>query len=139
MSRIESRIKVTLLIRKTICRHADAECGGSCTAGGAAIGEKECNDMWNRQSARQLLLRGYRDLRIRTAAVVMFALTWWGVLYPELCFTESTYEQIMVVDGQEIILEETDIEDILNATGDEVVVKSRLLEWLEQLFHKEES
>ena len=108
-------------------------------SGGPAIGEKECNDMWNRQRVRQLLLRGYRDLRIRTAAVVMFALAWWGVLYPELCFTESTYEQIMVVDGQEIVLEETDVDDILNAAGDEVVVKSRLLEWLEQLFHKEES
>ena len=87
--------------------------------------------MWNRQRVRQLLLRGYRDLRIRTAAVVMFALAWWGVLYPELCFTESTYEQIMVVDGQEIVLQETDIEDILNASGDEIVVKSRLVEWLE--------
>lgn len=95
--------------------------------------------MWNRQRARQLLLRGYRDLRIRTAVVVMFALTWWGVLYPELCFTENTYKQIMVVDGQEIVLEETDIEDILNAAGDEVVVKSRLLEWLEQKFRKEGS
>ena len=95
--------------------------------------------MWNRQCLRQLLLREYRDLRIRTAAVVMFALAWWGVLYPELCFTESTYEQIMVIDGQEIVLEKTDVEDILNAAGDEVVVKSRLLEWLEQKFRKEGS
>lgn len=91
--------------------------------------------MRNRQRARQLLLRGYRDLRIRTAAVVMFAFIWWGVLYPELCFTENTYEQIIFVDGQEVVLEEKDVKDILNATGDEVVVKSRLLEWLEQKFH----
>ena len=69
--------------------------------------------------------------------MAMFALTWWGVLYPELCFTESTYEQIVVVDGEEIVSEGTDYTDILSATRGEVVVKSRLLEWLEQKFHKE--
>lgn len=92
--------------------------------------------MWNRQYARQLFMRGYRDLRIRTAAAVLFALMWWGVLYPELCFTDNTYEQIVIVDGEEIVLEETDCRDLLHATGDEVVVKSRLLEWLEEKFHK---
>lgn len=93
--------------------------------------------MWDRQCVRQLLIRIYRDLRIRTAAAALFALTWWGVLYPELCFTESTYEQIVIVDGEEIVLEETDCRDILHAAGDEVVVKSRLLEWLEEKFRKE--
>lgn len=93
--------------------------------------------MRNRQYVRQLFFSGYRDLRIRTAATVMLALTWWGVLYPELCFTDHTYEQIIVVDGEEFILEEKDYRDILNAAGDEVVVRSRLLEWLEQILHKE--
>lgn len=93
--------------------------------------------MCNRQSVRQLLIRIYRDLRIRTAAAVLSALTWWGVLYPELCFTEGTYEQIVIVDGEEIVLKEADCRDILHAAGDEVVVRSRLLEWLEEKFRKE--
>lgn len=93
--------------------------------------------MRNRQYVRQLFFSGYRDLRIRTAATVMLALTWWGVLYPELCFTDNTYEQVIVVDGEEFILEEKEYRDILNAAGDEVVVRSRLLEWLEQILHKE--
>lgn len=93
--------------------------------------------MRNRQYVRQLFLSGYRDLRIRTVATVMFALTWWGVLYPELCFADHTYEQVIIVDGEEFILEEKDYRDILNAAGDEVVVRSRLIEWLEQILHKE--
>ncbi len=92
--------------------------------------------MCNRQYVRQLLIRICRDMRIRTAAAALLALVWWGALYPELCFTESTYEQVIIVDGEEIVLEETDCRDILHAAGDEVVVKSRLLEWLEEKFHK---
>lgn len=93
--------------------------------------------MWNRQSVKRFWLKGSEDMRIRTAAAVMFALTWWGVLYPELCFTEGTYEQIIVVDGQEIVSEQTDYRDILSATGDEVVVRSRFLEWLEEKLKKD--
>ena len=100
-------------------------------------GDKECNDMLNRHSVRRFLLNGCNDLRIRTAVMVMLALTWWGVLYPELCFTEDTYEQIIVVDGQEIVADQVDYRDILGASGDEVVVRSRLLEWLEQKFRKD--
>lgn len=92
--------------------------------------------MWNRQSVKRFWLRAYEDLRIRRLAAVMFALTWWGVLYPELCFTEGTYEQIIVVDGQEIVSEQTEYMDILSATGDEVVVRSRFLEWLEEKLKK---
>ncbi len=85
---------------------------------------------------RQFLLMGYNDLRISTAVAAMLVLTWWGVLYPELCFTEDTYEQIIIVDGQEIVSDQADYRDILGASGDEVVVRSRLLEWLEQKFRK---
>lgn len=92
--------------------------------------------MCNGQRVRQFLLKGYNDLRIRTAVAAMLALTWWGVLYPELCFTEDTYEQIIIVDGQEIVSDQADYRDILGASGDEVVVRSRLLEWLEQKFRK---
>lgn len=88
--------------------------------------------MWNRQIIKQIALRAYFDIRLRTAALSVFALTWWGILYPELCFSDNTYAQVDVVDGQEIETEQSDYRDILNATGDEIVIKSRLFEWIEQ-------
>ena len=92
--------------------------------------------MWSRTIIKQIALRAYFDMRIRTAAVAVFALTWWGILYPELCFTDSTYSQIDAVDGQEIEAEQPDYRDILNASSDEIVIKSRLLEWIEQKISK---
>lgn len=89
--------------------------------------------MWNRQNIEKVLLRAYYDLRLRAAAVGLFAFAWWGLLYPELCFTENTCEQVIIVDGEEIEANLTDYRDILGAAGDEIVVKSRLLEWLEQI------
>ena len=88
--------------------------------------------MWNRQIIKQIALRAYFDVRLRMAAVSVFALTWWGILYPELCFSDNTYTQVDVVDGQEIETEQTDYRDILNASSDEIVIKSRLFEWIEQ-------
>ena len=88
--------------------------------------------MWNRQIIKQIALRAYFDVRLRMAAVSVFALTWWGILYPELCFSDNTYAQVDVVDGQEIETEQSDYRDILNASGDEIVIKSRLFEWIEQ-------
>ena len=92
---------------------------------------------WNRQIIQQTVLRVYCDMRFRTAAVGVFAFTWWGILYPELCFSENTYAQVEVVDGQEIVTEQSDYHDILNASGDEIVIKSRLLEWIEQNINKQ--
>lgn len=92
--------------------------------------------MWNIQLIKQILLRGYYDLRLRAAMTGMFALVWWGILYPELCFTDSTYTQVIVADGQEIEVEQSDYRDFLQAEGDEIVIKSRLLEWIEQKISK---
>lgn len=89
--------------------------------------------MWNRQNIEQILLRVYYDIRLRAAAVGLFAFAWWGLLYPELCFTENTCEQVIIVDGEEVEADLTDYRDVLGATGDEIVVGSRLLEWLEQI------
>ena len=93
--------------------------------------------MWNGQIIKQIALRAYCDMRFRTAAAGVFALTWWGILYPELCFSENTYAQVETVDGQEIETERSDYHDILNASGDEIVIKSRLLEWIEQNINKQ--
>jgi len=72
------------------------------------------------------------NLRFRTAVIAVFAFVWWGVLYPELCFTKETCEQVIIVDGEETEAQQEDYQGILEASGDEVVIKSRFFEWLEQ-------
>lgn len=88
--------------------------------------------MWNRQNKKSAMIIGYRDLRLHRAVVGMFALVWWGILYPELCFTEDTYTQVTIVEGEEVVVEQPDIRGILSASEDEIVVRSRFLEWLEE-------
>lgn len=88
--------------------------------------------MWKRNIMKQIIRKGYYDIRLRAAATGIFALVWWGILYPELCFTEETFRQIMVTDGDEKAVDEADYRDILDAAEGEIVIRSRLLEWLEQ-------
>ena len=93
--------------------------------------------MWNRQIIKRMMLRIYCDLRLHAAAVGVFAFVWWGLLYPELCFTENTYEQVIIVDGEAIEIEQADYRSVLSASGNEIVIKSRLWEWIEQKISKE--
>lgn len=93
--------------------------------------------MWNRQLIKQMILSAYCNLRLRAAAVGVFAFVWWGILYPELCFTENTYEQVIIMDSEEVETEQADYRDVLGASGNQIVIKSRLLEWLEQKISKE--
>lgn len=69
---------------------------------------------------------------LRTLAVSIFALAWWGILYPELCFTEETFEQVVTEEEFQGMTEQEIYEHLLEASGDEVVIRSRLLEWLEE-------
>lgn len=73
-----------------------------------------------------------RNVRLRTALLAVFALAWWGILYPELCFTEDTVWQVSVADGRTRKVGEADLKEIMEAAGDEIVIGSRLLEWLEE-------
>ncbi len=57
---------------------------------------------------------------------------WWGILYPELSFTEATFQEILVTGEGEQIIGKTDCRDLLDAAGDQIVIRSRLLEWLEE-------
>ena len=89
--------------------------------------------MWNnRQTFRQIIWKGYCDLRLRAAFTIILAFTWWGVLYPELCFTKDTFLKITVTEDGESMPEEADYREIMNASGDDIVIRSRLLEWLEE-------
>ena len=93
--------------------------------------------MWNREIVKKILLKVYCDLRFHAAITGVFAFVWWSILFPELCFTDHTYEQIIIVDGEETASGQADYRDVLSASGDELVIKSRLLEWIEQKISKE--
>lgn len=61
---------------------------------------------------------------------------WWCVLYPKLCFTDSLY-CVTEEEGEEElkkVLTEEEYEEVLQDGDAKIVVKSRFLEWVEQLF-----
>lgn len=70
--------------------------------------------------------------RVRTLAVSIFALAWWGILYPELCFTEETFEQVVVSEEFQEMTKQEIYDSLLKASGDEIVIRSRFLEWYEE-------
>ncbi len=67
----------------------------------------------------------FLNQRNRIAALGVMALVWWCVFYPELCFPEDTYE---VVDNEKTA--EEDYPPILEVDDEQIVIGSRLLEWL---------
>ena len=76
--------------------------------------------MWKKR-VRRIVWNRYCDLRLRAMVTGIFALIWWGVLYPELCFTEDTFQQVIVADGDEKVIEEASYRDILNASGESLL------------------
>ena len=72
----------------------------------------------------------YRDARVRAAAAGVSACVWWGLFYPELCFTQATCEQVVTDGGAET--DGGDVSGIMGASDDELVIRSRLWEWIEQ-------
>ena len=71
--------------------------------------------------------------RFKGILLVFFAFAWWGLLYPELCFTEDTFRQVIVEDGEVITVKEACYRELLDAEGDDIVIESRWLEWLEEM------
>lgn len=69
----------------------------------------------------------------RKLAVCLFAAVWWGIFYPELCFTEQTCEAV-TADGTQTggVPEEIEAAKVWGASGDEIVIGSRFLEWCEE-------
>ena len=103
--------------------------------------------MWNKARMEQILWKGYYNLKIRAWMTVAFAASWWGILYPELCFTEATCQAVVIEEcavaedqqndmckkkTQQEDLRQPTYREMLETTGDEVVVKSRFLEWMGQ-------
>ena len=59
---------------------------------------------------------------------------WWWVLYPELCFPQDTYD-IMYEMEEEGISGDDMCYQLLGADGEQIIVTSRLLQWIKQ--HKQ--
>ena len=79
---------------------------------------------------KETVHKRYRDI----AYVMAFVVLIWFVMYPEFSLTADC---IRVVDenGEETAYELTDRElalAVLEAEGDEIVIKSRILEWITQ-------
>lgn len=71
--------------------------------------------------------------RGRTLAACLFAAVWWGIFYPELCFTEGTCEAVTPDEKQtDGMPEQIGAADVWRASGDEIVISSRFLEWIEE-------
>lgn len=73
---------------------------------------------------------------VMSLAAGVLAFVWWGVLYPELCFPRDTYE-VMYEEAEaagdtEMLSEEEICDRLLQAGEEQVIVKSRLLEWIRQ-------
>jgi hypothetical protein len=73
-------------------------------------------------------------MKWRAWMTCVLALCWWGVLYPELCFPEETYQTVAEDGGDSDT--ETSAEDILQATKNDTVVRSRFLEWIDECLKK---
>lgn len=70
--------------------------------------------------------------------VCVFAAVWWGIFYPELCFSEETCAVVRTENAQEEA-EEIDAAAVWRASGNEIVIRSRLWEWcVENLFDNPE-
>ena len=74
---------------------------------------------------------------LRTAVMGIFtavsAFVWWFLLYPELCFPEDIYE--IVYEEQEMeenCSEEEIFSQLMLSDEGQLVIKSRILEWLKK-------
>lgn len=80
-------------------------------------------------------------------AACVFAAVWWGIFYPELCFSEETCALVQTEKAQDESketqrqaerwwkqsgLEEIDAAAVWRASGDEIKISSRLWEWCEE-------
>lgn len=73
------------------------------------------------------------EKKARALAACLFAAVWWGIFYPELCFTEETCEAVISDEKQtESMPGETTAAEVWGASGDEIVISSRFLEWCEE-------
>lgn len=61
--------------------------------------------------------------------LVMMTLGWWSIFYPELCFSEDICQPVQR-EEREAVPDWQDVKYIFRGSGEEIVVTSRLWEWL---------
>ncbi|MDE6318996.1 MAG: hypothetical protein K2M22_04710 [Lachnospiraceae bacterium] len=64
-------------------------------------------------------------------AACVFAAVWWGIFYPELCFSEETCALVQTETAQDESMV-IDAAAVWRASGDEIRISSRLWEWCEE-------
>ncbi len=62
---------------------------------------------------------------------------WWGLVYPELCFMEGTYEiaaepAVSISAEQETLTDEDAFKELLEAGPEKIIVKSKIMRKLSQ-------
>lgn len=71
---------------------------------------------------------------LRMAATGIFmatsAFVWWFLLYPELCFPEDTYEIVCEEQEMEEDCSEETFSQLMLSDEGQLVIKSRILEWI---------
>ncbi len=75
--------------------------------------------------------------QLRSLMLLIFVgMMWWGLIYPELCFVEGTYEKAVGISAEffgrqgEKADEKTDEEaffELLEAEPDRIIIKSKIM------------
>lgn len=71
--------------------------------------------------------------------LIMITVGWWGLMYPEYCLSENVVEMVCDItaeESREEISEEELLQNLLRAQPEEIVIKSRLYEYLKENFGK---
>lgn len=76
--------------------------------------------------------------QIRSFGLLIFAgIMWWGLVYPELCFMEGTYEiatdtAVGVLAEQKGLSDEEALKELMEAGPEKLIVKSKIMRKLSQ-------
>lgn len=77
-------------------------------------------------------------MKKKKTILLIWMLCWWGFLFPELTFTEDSLRVVYTQEAQEFEqMNSSQWEkymDLLKAEPEQVKIKSRFLEWLEELW-----
>ncbi len=65
-------------------------------------------------------------------SLIFIGILWWGLIYPDLCFVEGTYEtaagiSAQIFGKQEEKTDEEAFKDLLEAGPDRIIIKSKIM------------
>lgn len=70
-------------------------------------------------------------------SLIFVGILWWGLMYPDLCFVEGTYETAVgisagLLEKQEEKTDEEAFKELLEAGPDRIIIKSKIMRKLIQ-------